>query len=172
MSTVAPTIVAMGEHMDPRFHVWYGALQGTLRSLDLIERHVEAATGLPLASIEMLVHVANADEGRMRMSELANSLLLSRGGATRLVARLEEAGLVERQIPPDDRRATYAVITAKGREAVERAVPVLEQAAATHFLDLLSEDELTAARSASVKLLEQTEANCEWLVNELRATSP
>ncbi len=57
----------------------------------------------------------------MRMGELADNLLLSRGGATRLVARLEEAGLVERVIPPDDRRATYAVITEKGVEALERA---------------------------------------------------
>lgn len=155
--------------MDPRFHVWYGGLQGTLRSLDLIERHVEAATGLPLASVELLVNVAKADDGRMRMSDLANTLLLSRGGATRLVARLEEAGYVERQIPPDDRRATYAVVTAKGREKVETSVPVLEEAAARHYLDLLDEQELAAIRTASVKLLEQTEANCEWLVGELRA---
>jgi DNA-binding MarR family transcriptional regulator len=159
----------MGEHMDPRFHVWYGALHGTLRSLDLIERHVEAATGLPLASIEVLVNVGKSDEGRLRMSELADRLLLSRGGATRLVARLEEAGLVERQIPPDDRRATYAVITAKGLEAVERAVPVLEQAAAKHYLDLLDDDELATIRSATVKLLNQSESDCEWLVDELRA---
>jgi DNA-binding MarR family transcriptional regulator len=161
----------MGEHSDPRFHAWYGALQGTLRSLNLIERHVEAATGLPLASIETLVNIGMQDDGRMRMSELADTLLLSRGGATRQVARLEEAGYVERQIPPDDRRATYAVITGQGREMVDRAVPVLEEAAARHYLDLLTEDELAAIRSASVKLLEQTEANCEWLVGELRATT-
>jgi DNA-binding MarR family transcriptional regulator len=159
----------MGEHADPRFHIWYGALQGTMRSLNLIERHVEAATGLPLASIEMLVNIHFETDGRMRMSELADSLLVSRGGATRLVARLEEAELVTREIPPEDRRATYAVITDKGRAKVIEAMPVLEQAAAHHYLDLLDDRELAAIRSASLKLLEQTETNCDWLVEELRA---
>lgn len=162
----------MGEHLDPRFHTWYGALQGTMRSLNLIERHVETATGLPLASIEVLVNIGMQDGGRLRMSELADTLLLSRGGATRLVARLEEAGLVKREIPPDDRRATYALVTDKGRRKVEESLPVLEQAAATHYLDLLDDHELAAIRSASVKLLEQTEANCEWLVGELREPAP
>jgi len=58
------------------------------------------------------------------MNELADDLILSRGGATRLIARMEEAGLVERQTPPHDRRATFAVITEAGTEAVERAFPV------------------------------------------------
>ena len=58
------------------------------------------------------------------MNELADDLILSRGGATRLIARMEDAGLVERQTPPHDRRATFAVITDAGREAVERALPV------------------------------------------------
>src|SRR3954453_7439933 len=119
MSTFASTIVPMGKNAkdkDPRFQAWYGNFQATMRSLQRIDREVEAATGLPLASIELLVNIAYENDGRLRMSELADTLRLSRGGATRLVARLEQAGLVERVIPPDDRRATYAVITAKGME--------------------------------------------------------
>jgi DNA-binding MarR family transcriptional regulator len=58
------------------------------------------------------------------MNELADELILSRGGATRLVARMEEAGLVERQTPPTDRRATFAVLTDKGRAAFNNALPV------------------------------------------------
>src|SRR4051812_50051981 len=62
-------------------------------------------------------------EGRRRMSDLADALLVSRGGATRLVARAEEDGLVRRETPPDDRRATYAVLTEAGAKAAERAYP-------------------------------------------------
>src|SRR3954462_11037048 len=150
------------EEKDPRFRVWYGNFQATMRSLQRIDREVEAATGLPLASIELLVNIAYVNDGRMRMSELADTLLLSRGGAPRLVARLEQAGLVERVIPPDDRRATYAVITAKGMELLERGTPALHKAVDEHYLDCLDDRELDALRSSSLKILEVTGSNCVW----------
>ena len=159
----------MGKDTDARFQAWYGNLQATLRSLQRIEREVEDATGLAMASVEMLVNIEFHHDGRVRMNELADTLLVSRGGATRLVARLEEAGLVERVIPPDDRRATYAVITDKGRETLARGMPVMKQAVATHYLDLLDEDELGTIRRASLKILEETGSNCDWLVEDLRA---
>jgi DNA-binding MarR family transcriptional regulator len=162
----------MGNDKDPRFQAWYGNLQATMRSLQRIERAVEDATGLPMASIEVLVNIAFENDGRMRMSELADTLLLSRGGATRLVARLESAGLVAREIPPEDRRATFAVITDKGRKALEQGMPVLEQAVAANYLDHLDDDELRALRSASLKILRVTGSNCDWLVEEPEGNSP
>ena len=159
----------MGQHKDPRFQAWYGGLQAMMRSLQRIDRDVEAEIGLPVASIEMLVNIGMEEGGRMRMGELADTLLLSRGGATRLVARLEEAGLVERVIPPDDRRATYAVITQKGAEMLERGEPVLKRAVAEHFLDHLTEDEIAAMRTGSVKILRETGSNCDWLLDDLAA---
>src|SRR3954463_5876676 len=172
MSTVASTILLMGKDAkdkDPRFQAWYGNLQATMRSLQRIDRDVEAATGLPLASVELLVNIAYEDGGRIRMGELADTLLLSRGGATRLVARLEEAGLVERVIPPDDRRATYAVITAKGMELLERGTPALQKAVDEHYLDCLDEEEVRALRTASLKILSVTGSNCDWLIEDLQA---
>src|SRR5215217_1804111 len=177
MSTVASTILSMSMHKqrdadhekkDPRFQAWYGNFQATMRSLQRIDRDVEAATGLPLASIELLVNIAMMEGGRIRMGELADTLLLSRGGATRLVARLEEAGLVERVIPPDDRRATYAVITDKGREVLERGEPVLKQSVHAHYLDYLDDDEIRALRTSSLKILDVTGSNCDWLLEDLR----
>ena len=157
------------KHKDPLFQAWYGNLQATMRSLQRIDRELEAEVGVPLASVEVLVNIAYEDEGRIRMGELADTLLLSRGGATRLVARLEEAGLVDRVIPPDDRRATYAVITAKGIDLLERAEPVLKQAVATHYLRHVDDDEVDALRSVSLKILAETGSNCDWLIEDLRA---
>jgi DNA-binding MarR family transcriptional regulator len=169
VSTVAITIVFMGQQKDPRFQAWYGNFQATMRSLQRIERDVEAAIGLPMPSIELLININHEDGNRMRMSELADTLLLSRGGATRQVARLEESGYVVREIPPDDRRATYAVLTDKGRDLIDRAAPVLQQAVEDHYLSQLDEGELAGIRTASVKILRETGSNCDWLLEDLAA---
>jgi DNA-binding MarR family transcriptional regulator len=158
----------MGEKT-PGFQAWYGAIQATLRSLELVERDVENATGLPLASFEVLANLHFEEGERLRMSELADNLLLSRGGATRLVARLEEAGLVTREIPPTDRRATYAVLTEKGRTTLQEGMPALKESTERHFSDHLNKGETDAIRTASLKILEYTDSRCDWLVEALQA---
>ena len=99
--------------------------RGFLRVHAALERDLDAelmaAHGLPLSSYEVLLTVADAPEERMRMSEIADSVLLSRSGVTRLVDRLERDGLVERIPCEDDARGQYAVLTARGREAFDAA---------------------------------------------------
>ena len=101
---------------DPKWLAFYGMLQVNAH---IVER-VGAAHGARDRAAAGLVRGARADlhKGPLRMGELAESLTLSRGGATRLIARMEEDGLVEREIPKEDRRATYARITDKGAEAL------------------------------------------------------
>ena len=158
----------MGEK-NPGFQAWYGAVQATLRSLELVERDVESATGLPLASFEVLANLHFEEGERLRMSELADNLLLSRGGATRLVARLEESGFVQREIPPTDRRATYAVLTDKGRATLQEGLPALKGAADRHFSDHLDDSEIDSIRTAALKILDYTESRCDWLREALTA---
>jgi DNA-binding MarR family transcriptional regulator len=113
----------LGEHVsDPRFAAFYGLLVTEARVTERLDAALQAAAGVSLNRLELLLHLHWKD-GRRRMSDLAEALLVSRGGATRLVARAEEDGLVRREIPPDDRRATYAVLTDAGREAAERGYP-------------------------------------------------
>ncbi len=153
----------VGHDLSPRWHAWYGLLQAGLRTLDRVERDVQEATGLPLAWFEVLTFLHASEEGRRRMGELAEDLLLSRGGATRLIARMEEAGLVTREVPPEDRRATYAVITAAGRDAVERAAPVQQEAVERHFGDAIRDDEAEAVAAMCTRVLEHLGARCTWL---------
>ena len=119
---------------NPRWLAWYTQAKMNARLMERMSDELERATGLPGPWFEVL---ANLKVGPVRMNELADELILSRGGATRLIARMEEAGLVARETPLTDRRATYAVITDKGREAIERAVPVhvelVEQAFGSHL---------------------------------------
>ncbi|MDQ1626459.1 MAG: hypothetical protein QOI54_203 [Actinomycetota bacterium] len=83
---------------------------------DLLSEHQ-----LPLASYDVLVQLVEAPERRLRMTELAQRVLISRSGLTRLVDRLEREGLVRREACDDDARGLFAVLTDLGYERLRRA---------------------------------------------------
>jgi DNA-binding MarR family transcriptional regulator len=121
---------------------WRGMLRvhaAMTRALDaeLTERH-----GLPLTSYEVLLFLADAPGGRMRMSELADSVLLSRSGLTRLVDRLERDGLLERERCEDDARGYFAAITDRGRALFDEARRTHLAGVRERFVDRLSRDDL------------------------------
>ena len=72
---------------------------------------------------EVLIRLARSPEHRLRMTDLAAQTILSPSGLTRAVDRLVEAGLVEREACPTDRRSTYAVLTPEGERRVLKALP-------------------------------------------------
>ena len=98
-----------------------------LRAHSTVLRHLEselvAEHDLPLASYDVLVQLSEAPDSRLRMTELAERVLLSRSGLTRLVDRLERDGLVERQACPQDARGTLAVLTPAGLSRLRAAWP-------------------------------------------------
>jgi DNA-binding MarR family transcriptional regulator len=158
----------MGE-MDPTFRGWYSTVQMALRSMEAIEREMAAEAEIPMPWVEVLFFLVKAEDGRRRMSELAEQSLLSRGGATRLIARMEEAGLVTREIPPEDRRATYAVITDTGRETIERVGPLHAAAVEKYFGAAIDEHEAEVLRDISVRVLGLMGERCDWLIRDLTA---
>ena len=83
---------------------WRGMLRTHARLTKALDVELVSAHGLPLTSYEVLLHLADSPDGRLRMSELADSVLLSRSGLTRLVDRLERQGLLGRESCPNDRR--------------------------------------------------------------------
>jgi DNA-binding MarR family transcriptional regulator len=87
------------------------------------------------------------------MSELADAVLLSRSGVTRLVDRMERAGLVRREECPEDRRALYAALTPKGKRALDRAYPVHVRGIADHFGRHLSDEEAKTLAAALNRML-------------------
>ncbi|HEY8859557.1 MAG TPA: MarR family transcriptional regulator [Gaiellales bacterium] len=120
--------------------------RGFLRVHAALERELDAELtelhGLPLSSYEVLLTVADAPDERVRMSEIADSVLLSRSGVTRLVDRLERDGLVERIPCEDDARGQYAVLTPRGREAFDAARITHLAGVRRRFLGLFDDDEL------------------------------
>ena len=81
-----------------------------------LDAELLADHGLPLTSYEVLINLQAAPGRRRRMAELADGVLLSRSGMTRLVDRLERDGLLERDACVSDGRGTFAVLTDKGEE--------------------------------------------------------
>ncbi|MGH2584393.1 MAG: MarR family winged helix-turn-helix transcriptional regulator [Dehalococcoidia bacterium] len=116
-----------------RRNAWRPFLSTATALLDRIARDMDAAGVLPLGWYDVLVELAQAREGRLRMSELAEAVVLSKSSLSRLVDHLEGAGLLSRQPVPGDRRGAFAVLTDAGRAAVEQAWPVYARSIEQHF---------------------------------------
>ena len=97
---------------------------------------------LPLSSYEVLLYLNDSDGGRMRMSELADSVLISRSGLTRLVDRLERQGLLKRERCTSDARGLFAEITPEGRRLFAQARQTHLDGVRRLFLERFSRDEL------------------------------
>jgi DNA-binding MarR family transcriptional regulator len=127
----------------------WGALLRTHADLvPALDRTLRAQTGLPLAWYDVLLELAAADDGRLRMSELADRAVLSRTRISRIVDELVGAGLVSRVRNPDDARSSLATITTEGRRRFEMAAPDYLSQIEKQFATGLSDDELrTIARA-------------------------
>jgi MarR family transcriptional regulator, 2-MHQ and catechol-resistance regulon repressor len=86
-----------------------------------LSAQLSADHGLNLSAYEALLHLARAPDSRLRRVDLANGLLLTAGGVTRLLDGLERDGFVARDVCPSDRRVTYAVLTETGRAKPRQA---------------------------------------------------
>lgn len=85
---------------------------------------LEAECQMPLAWFDVLLQLRNSDDGRLKMSQVANAIVHSTGGTTRLIDRLEEAGLVRREHCESDRRAIFVAITDDGNAKLQEALLV------------------------------------------------
>lgn len=136
---------------------WSALLRAHAALVARIAGEVESATGLPLSWYDVLLELNAADRRRLHMQELGNRVVLSRSQVSRIVDRVEAAGLVVRQADPDDRRATFAAITPKGRETLRRVAPVYLASIQRHFTSHLNDAQLRAVHRALEHLLRHHE---------------
>ena len=127
---------------------WRGLLRTHAMLVKRLDAELEAAHGLPLTSYEVLLHLANSEECKMRMCDVAESVLLSRSGLTRLVDRLERDGLVRRAACPDDARGSFAQLTDDGRRKLAEARDTHLGGVREHFLSRLEASHLDALAEA------------------------
>jgi DNA-binding MarR family transcriptional regulator len=123
----------------PHGDAW-GALTRTHSAIVGRLQEALAASDLPpLPWYEVLATVAEAPEQRMRMGDLAEALVITRGGLTKLVDRLIKAGLMERTFCETDRRVSYATLLPAGRELLNEMRPVVVAELEAAFAANLSE---------------------------------
>src|SRR5579859_2926959 len=126
-----------------QLRAWRTFITAHATVIDLIEHELAAAKQLPLSSYDVLLALVEAPNRRLRMHELAQAIVLSRSGLTRLVDRLEQEGLLRRDRAGSDRRGTYAVLTLKGFRAFRQAWPIYAQGILKHFVEYLTEQEMS-----------------------------
>ena len=127
---------------DWRIGVWRSFLRAHAAVTRELERELLAETGMPLGWYDVLLQLAEASGRRLRMAELADQVLLSRSGLTRLIDRLQAEGLVRREPSPDDARGTFTVLTTEGMSRLRAAAPVHLAGIRKHWLAHFSDDEL------------------------------
>ncbi|WP_375482324.1 MarR family winged helix-turn-helix transcriptional regulator [uncultured Jatrophihabitans sp.] len=127
---------------DWRIGIWRQFLLAHASLMRTLEEELQETCSMPLAWYDVLLQLVEAPEYRLRMAELADRLLMSRSGLTRMVDRLQAEGWVRREPSADDARGMYAVLTRPGFEALRRAAPVHLAGIRDHFLIHFSDDEL------------------------------
>jgi DNA-binding MarR family transcriptional regulator len=121
--------------------VWRSFLRAHARIVRALEAELAEAHQLPLASYDVLVQLTEAPQRRLRMTELADRVLLSRSGLTRLVDRVAREGLVRREPCPGDARGLYAVLTEVGVDRLRSASRVHLQGVSRHFVERFTAQE-------------------------------
>ena len=119
--------------MDEKLVAWKLLVEAHAFVMDGIERALEQGGGVQLTWYEVLSRLRRAPDRALRMQDLAEQLLLSRSGATRLIDRIEAAGLIERRACASDRRGTLAALTPRGEAAFKRAQPLVLAAVEERF---------------------------------------
>jgi DNA-binding MarR family transcriptional regulator len=139
---------------------WHALIRSHNRVMRRLEGELEAEQGLSLPAYEVLAHLSEAPDQRLRMSDLAVHAVLSPSGLTRLVDKLVREGLVQRHRCDADARVIYAVLTQDGLQRLESAYPVHLRGVREHFLDHLSGQQCEALADALGGLSGLTTADC------------
>ena len=119
---------------------WRAFLRAHSAMLRRISIDLEAAELPPLAWYDVLAALSEAPNGSLRQVEVAERVLLSNSGLSRLLDRIEKTGLVRRTSCPSDRRSFFVELTDEGSEMFERMWPVYARGVAEDFIPALGSD--------------------------------
>ena len=138
-----------------RLHCWRLYIESALALVDVLDTELEQAAGISQRWYDVLVHLEESPEG-IPMNELAERILYSKSGFTRVIDRMEEAELVQRVRPPNDRRSILVTITTTGTKTMEQARRHHRDGIERHFSRHLTDTDTKALTRALEKLSTHT----------------
>jgi DNA-binding MarR family transcriptional regulator len=150
---MTPSRTSSGALDARELRAWRGMLEVHAAVTRRLDAEMRAEHGLSVSAYEVLMFLADTPDGRLRMADIAERVLLSRSGLTRLVDRLVAVGLVRRNPCADDGRGSYAELTAQGRERLAAARATHLAGVRRFFLDRLGSEVQDALGEAWERIL-------------------
>jgi DNA-binding MarR family transcriptional regulator len=138
----------------PQLDAWRALLRGQTLVLEQVERDLADAELPPLGWYDVLTELNKAPGGKLRIHELADAVIISRSSLSRLLDRIEDAGLLRREPCKDDRRGAFATITPAGKRMLDRMWPVYERRLVEHFHPQLAPEDARALTAALERVAE------------------
>ncbi len=148
------------------FRAWRGLIRLRQTAMREIDRRLRAASDITLADYGVLITLVGASGMRLRMSDLGAQRMLSPSGMTRVVAGLEDRGLVRREPDPTDGRGSLAALTRAGLEALRRAQVHHHAAVRETYLGRLTPRELDRLAQLFEKALPGVISSPVWPAND------
>ncbi|WP_395111016.1 MarR family winged helix-turn-helix transcriptional regulator [Actinomadura sp. SCN-SB] len=121
--------------------LWRDMLRAQVQISRRLQADMTTRHSLALGAFDVLVRLGETPGGKLRMNDLADRVLLSRSGLTRLIDRMQRGGLVQRVACDSDARGFYAVLTPEGRRRLDEATPTYREGIRRHVLGRLDEEE-------------------------------
>jgi DNA-binding MarR family transcriptional regulator len=122
-----------------------------------LNRELQGSSGLSLSDYDVLVHLTDVPEGRLRAYELGAGLEWEKSRVSRQVARMAERGLVTKEASPEDGRGAYVAITPTGRRAIEAAAPAHVELVRKLLFDGLSAPQVRTLATIALSVLDRLE---------------
>jgi DNA-binding MarR family transcriptional regulator len=155
MATTLPNLTPTPRADDPRLGAWRAFIGAHARLIRRLDEELQQAHRLSLAEYDAMLQLVIAPGERLRMSVLADRVLLSRSGITRLVDRLVAAGMVERSTCVSDARGAEAALTAHGHEVLRAASQTHLDGVQRYFLGLLDDADRAMIERAGNQIIDE-----------------
>ncbi|MFB9893951.1 MarR family winged helix-turn-helix transcriptional regulator [Planobispora takensis] len=143
---------------DDQQRAWRAYLRMQAQLGAALNRQLQAACGLSLADYDVLVHLTDVPDGRLRPYELQRALEWEQSRLSHHLSRMQRRGLVERQECADDGRGAFVVLTEAGREAITTAAPGHVETVRALFFDALGPEQVEALRQLTTQVLARLDA--------------
>ncbi len=144
---------------ETRVSAWRLFLTAHSLLIEAIEHDLAQADLPPLGWYDVLLALERAPKRRLRTPEVPRAIVLSRSNLTRLVDRMESAGLLRREAVPSDRRGAYAVLSAEGAKMRRRMWPIYAGSIEDHFAQHLDKAEASAVCQIFARVLDARSEN-------------